>query len=177
MKKNFKKILLLSSLAFGITFAFQACKKDKDPCEDVTCLNGGTCNDGNCNCATGYEGSDCGTKANAKFVGSFKLNESCPSGSVVDYPVTISASASGANKIVIRGFGQLSCGSGDLDILATVNGRDITIDANQSFCTGLLIINSGSGTLNSSGTSISITYTYSVTGTGSETCTGTYTRV
>lgn len=45
------------------------CKKDKkggifggDPCKNVTCLNGGHCEDGTCVCATGYTGTDCGVQ-------------------------------------------------------------------------------------------------------------------
>lgn len=33
-----------------------------DPCAGVTCLNGGTCVNGSCNCTTGYTGSNCGTE-------------------------------------------------------------------------------------------------------------------
>ncbi len=31
-----------------------------DPCKNITCLNGGTCANGICNCPIGYTGSDCG---------------------------------------------------------------------------------------------------------------------
>jgi uncharacterized protein (TIGR02145 family) len=30
-----------------------------DPCEDVSCANGGVCVDGNCSCAEGWTGDDC----------------------------------------------------------------------------------------------------------------------
>jgi len=30
-----------------------------DPCEEVTCLNGGTCDDGSCDCPDGWTGTDC----------------------------------------------------------------------------------------------------------------------
>lgn len=44
----------------GLTVAFSGCKKDDiDPCEGITCLNGGTCANGQCNCPEGYSGSDC----------------------------------------------------------------------------------------------------------------------
>jgi PKD repeat protein len=33
-----------------------------DPCAGVTCLNGGTCVNGSCNCPTGYTGSNCGSE-------------------------------------------------------------------------------------------------------------------
>jgi hypothetical protein len=35
-----------------------SCKKE-DPCENVTCLNAGVCNDGTCACPTGYSGARC----------------------------------------------------------------------------------------------------------------------
>lgn len=44
---------------------FSNCSKDttlSDPCANVTCLNGGTCANGSCNCPTGFTGSDCGTR-------------------------------------------------------------------------------------------------------------------
>ncbi len=44
----------LSILLFMFLFAY-AC----DPCKDVTCLNGGTCNEGDCVCPTNYTGSSC----------------------------------------------------------------------------------------------------------------------
>jgi hypothetical protein len=49
-----KYLIFLALLCVGIS----ACKKD-DPCENITCLNGGTCANGSCNCPTGYSGSDC----------------------------------------------------------------------------------------------------------------------
>lgn len=49
------------AVTFYLTFALSSCKKEKDPCENVQCLNGGTCNDGNCNCPAGYSGSRCET--------------------------------------------------------------------------------------------------------------------
>jgi len=38
-----------------------SCKKEEpDLCEGVTCLNGGTCVNGECDCPEGYTGPDCG---------------------------------------------------------------------------------------------------------------------
>ncbi len=59
MNRLFKTALILG--AFSLLL-FASCKKDDpiDPCENITCLNGGTCVNGECNCPTGYTGPDCG---------------------------------------------------------------------------------------------------------------------
>ena len=48
---------------FLSTLVLNSCKKDDpepvDPCENVTCLNGGTCVNGACDCADGYSGPSC----------------------------------------------------------------------------------------------------------------------
>ncbi len=48
--------IFLFSAVLLIAFS-PSCSKDKD-CEG-TCLNGGVCEDGNCNCPDGYEGPNC----------------------------------------------------------------------------------------------------------------------
>ena len=50
-------------------FAITSCAKD--PCIDVTCLNGGVCDDGTCLCADWYEGEDCGTEQREKMLGEY----------------------------------------------------------------------------------------------------------
>jgi len=43
-----------------VLLLFSGCIKDK--CNDVKCLNGGTCNDGTCACPEGWEGVNCETE-------------------------------------------------------------------------------------------------------------------
>jgi hypothetical protein len=50
-------IFILTTLALLI---FSACKKD--PCDGVSCKNGGDCVNGECSCPTGFTGPDCGTR-------------------------------------------------------------------------------------------------------------------
>lgn len=64
----FKMKFLKCYFALGIllSIAFTGCKKDddpKDPCEGITCLNGGHCVNGQCLCAEGYTGADCSQQA------------------------------------------------------------------------------------------------------------------
>jgi len=54
MKKIGTFVILLAYLLLA------GCSKNNaDPCENVSCLNGGTCANGTCNCPEGFTGSDC----------------------------------------------------------------------------------------------------------------------
>lgn len=56
--KSYLILMLWGLLLLGGSFA---CKKT-DPCESKTCLNGGTCDSGNCNCTERWTGETCGTQ-------------------------------------------------------------------------------------------------------------------
>ena len=42
-----------------------------DPCQDVLCLNGGTCLEGTCLCPDFYEGADCGAEERTKYFATY----------------------------------------------------------------------------------------------------------
>jgi hypothetical protein len=62
-----KKLTQILAICTTLIFLFSACGK-KDPCEGVTCQNGGTCKDGTCQCPTGFEGQFCETASLPKAV-------------------------------------------------------------------------------------------------------------
>ena len=47
------------TLLMTATFLNSCKKENPDPCEGVTCLNGGYCTNGECVCPQGYGGADC----------------------------------------------------------------------------------------------------------------------
>ncbi len=57
-----RSVLLSSALTIGLfgVVTYSSCVKDE--CENVSCLNGGSCKDGVCKCPSGYTGSNCGTR-------------------------------------------------------------------------------------------------------------------
>ena len=59
-----KIFIFFSIVAIATTVLMvNSCKKeDPDPCEGVTCLNGGTCVNGSCSCPQGYSGPACETQ-------------------------------------------------------------------------------------------------------------------
>jgi len=63
MKKFFSVIILLIS-----TLTIQSCKKDKDPCLDIICKNGGTCVNGQCQCPDGYSGVSCSNQVTPALI-------------------------------------------------------------------------------------------------------------
>ncbi len=62
MKKNY--LMLISIVAILTTILmFNSCKKEApNPCEGVTCYNGGFCINGSCSCPQGYSGPACETQ-------------------------------------------------------------------------------------------------------------------
>lgn len=129
-----KQIHLALALALSTITVLSSCKKD-DPCDSVVCQNGGTCNDGSCACATGYEGTTCGTEIRAKFIGTYNGNFSCP-GNNSTVNMTINNSAQGITSVVFSdGFDTW---------VGTVSGSSVTI-ATQTISGGTTI--SGSGQL------------------------------
>ncbi|MBL0315977.1 MAG: calcium-binding EGF-like domain-containing protein [Flavobacteriales bacterium] len=164
--KTFSKIILMC-MTFA-ALAIVSCKKeDPDPCENVTCQNGGSCNNGSCSCATGYEGATCGTEQRAKFIGSFSASESCTSGNY-NYSFTVSNSGTGVSNVVLTNFGGVT---GTLS--ATISGSSITIPSQTIDVTGVAVTFSGSGQI--SGNIMTISYTLSANG-GSDPCTATCTK-
>ncbi len=67
MKKTLIVTLLSVLTLFGCTLYFSACKQDPCVIRATDCRNGGTCKDGECICASGYEGDSCQFKVNQKF--------------------------------------------------------------------------------------------------------------
>jgi hypothetical protein len=163
-----KSLLKIFAVLTLIVVVVSSCKKD--PCDDISCLNGGTCNDGTCACAEGYEGTTCATEERAKFLSTYSVNESCTSGPF-EYSISISTSSSGVSNVIIPNFGGYG-----VTVAATVNNSSINIP-NQTLSdgTGASATFSGSGQI--SGNILTITYNVSFNGGGSDACTMTCTKL
>lgn len=74
MMKSLVKIF--TAALFMLTIA--GC--DRKSCNDVVCDYGQNCFQGQCYCPDGYEGTDCLTQSNTKFVGSYQVSENCYNG-------------------------------------------------------------------------------------------------
>lgn len=148
-----KILSFLATAALGTTLFFASCKEDK--CKDVTCNNGGTCIDGSCECATGYEGTKCETAANLKWAGNPYAVVSCQT--PPNYNTSITAS-SDVSKIIITNIANLNLiNSNTTTVVATVSQSSVTITRQTP--TGLVGLQvEGTGTRSSNGV-ITMSYT------------------
>jgi hypothetical protein len=74
------KMLRMLGLAMALFGAMTVSSCKIDLCKNVTCQNGGTCQDGNCKCNLPWEGSRCEVDARDKFVGSWRGTTNCGDG-------------------------------------------------------------------------------------------------
>lgn len=140
-----------------------------DPCKDVTCLNAGTCVDGTCNCASGYEGDDCGTEVRAKFKGTWNVSDGCSLSGTASYQVGVS-SGSGIFDVKISNVWNSFINS----VNATISGSSISIPNQEPDNDGFTV--SGSGTISSDGNTITWSYTISDGSGATDVCTATWTK-
>lgn len=165
------KFNLLGAFAVAIALFFAGCTEDL--CKDVDCGTNGDCNEGTCVCSTGYEGTLCDAKVNAKFAGAYNLTETCnPSGAAGPYAVTVTASSTTATGLTFTGLWE-EPGSVASAEVSTSSSAAFTI-AKQSYSNGSFQIEAN-GTLNTTTNTITITYTM-FDGTGATTldnCTAT----
>lgn len=188
MKKQILNFFSIGLLATGLMM-FNGCS---DPCKDVTCENGGTCDEGTCTCATdyygddcsvycvngtgtssgctcdtGYEGTDCTTKWQDKFTGTFNVSDQCASGTYT-YQSTVTAGGTDT-EISFSNFGGFQ-----VSITGTLTSSTAFDILSQTDASSRNFV--GSGSINTSGNTITMSYTVTFSDNTTDDCTGTFTR-
>lgn len=164
--KTLKNVAFSALLCIGAftTVTYVACNSDK--CKDTVCQNGGICADGNCSCSTGYEGTLCETKVNAKYVGTYTAVETPSGGGSAGSPyiVTITADPTNPTYVLVNNLGNYGCTTGgSITFNGTTNSTTLTINDNQCGyqmnATMTYNLTSGTTTLSGSYTAIYLTTT------------------
>jgi len=144
---------ILSAFAVALVMFINACTSD--PCKDVTCLNGGTCVSGTCNCTDGYEGTDCSTEWRAKFEGTFLLSGTDNAGyTYSNLTTTVASSSTGVLKMIITVAGTYTF------TVTLTSSTTFTIDALTSGGFSY----TGQGDINGTTLSLTINQTDNATG-------------
>ncbi len=73
MKKNL--FWFLSVALLSCVLILPGC--ENDPCQDVSCGDNASCDEGICICFDGYEGDLCDQQWRDKYLGSYNVDESC----------------------------------------------------------------------------------------------------
>ena len=184
--------ILLVALMSATALSLSSCT---DECKDITCENGGTCNEGVCECAdgyfgtscetacvngtvaagacdcnAGYEGESCDIESRADMVGSYSVADACSASGTASYEVSMTTGSASADQLRVSGFWEIFVNS----VLVTVNGDDLTIAEQEPDSDGWKV--SGTGTYNENNT---ITWSYSITDpSGSvDACTATWAKL
>lgn len=126
MKKTL--LALATTLTLGASaFFITSCGTD-DPCAKVECGTHGTCNEGTCDCATGYEqdtNGRCDLTWTSKFAGKYTCKDKCTDSkgtvSTYDYEATISE-LSTLKNIEITNFAGFA-----------LTSKAITLDSKTTF--------------------------------------------
>jgi hypothetical protein len=154
--KSIRNIALSALLTLGAFSAVTYTSCNKDECKDVVCQNGGSCVDGTCQCATGYEGTNCETEIRTKFVKTWTAKDTEVGGPAL--PVYTSPISKGAavTDVLISDFSDEYFIN---DVKATISGNTITIPSQTPDNDNYKV--SGTGTYNA--TDKKITWTYTIT--------------
>ncbi|GAB5539722.1 MAG: hypothetical protein Salg2KO_18250 [Salibacteraceae bacterium] len=188
-----KKInLLMVALIGAMTLTLTSC----DECKDVTCDNGGVCEegvcqctdnffgdacevecvngsyaDGTCTCDAGYEGEACTVLSREDMIGTYSGNDACSSTGASDsYNSSVAASSASDEGVLITGLWD---GFFINNITGTVDGDVITMPNQEPDSDGYTI--EGTGTYSDGTISWSFTVTETTTNTVDQ-CTMTATK-
>ena len=89
MKARFQSLLytaLVVTTGF-LSSTLTSCEPEK--CKTIVCAHGGTCDDGNCVCPTGYEGPQCETVNRNRFMGIWIVTENGTISNAAQYAVSV----------------------------------------------------------------------------------------
>lgn len=166
-------------MLFGATTVLTSC--NPDPCKDVVCNNGGTCDlDGNCVCPSGFEGTNCDTKSNTVFTGTnLTGDDGCvtnPVGQSYDHTANFVADPAIGNALNIEGLGGYTCIvsglASPLIVPVIIDKGNVTVNFNSC---GYVI--TGTGKVETIGTVKKMTINYTAKyGTLTDVCTVVYTK-
>jgi hypothetical protein len=116
-------------------------------------------------CDEGYEGDDCKTEIRAKFLGSWKGNDLCTTGTYSDITVVLTGGSSSVTNVVLSNLGGFGATE---TVVATLNSAGALEISNASISGGRTI----TGLITSSGSALNFSYTVKAVGQPDDVCAG-----
>ena len=153
------RITLLLLTAF---FAITGCQQD--PCEAVACQNGGTCQEGVCNCPEGFEGDNCEVFDGLQFLGTYSGNYAGCFDVPAEHRVIIEQVPGEAAKIRLYNLGDYACPGGELVVEAEIASNQVTIPEQNVDCGVITYTIRGEGAFEAGKISLGFSNTYDAGG-------------
>ena len=147
-----------------ITAILIGCKTN--PCDTVSCQNGGICNeeDGTCSCPDGFEGDFCQNFIIQKFLGTYQVDYQGCLATTPSHVVTIEQVPDASNKIYINNLGDYACPDSEIKIEALINGTEITIESQELNCGPIVYTFVGTGNFDGTSLTLQFQVSYEVDG-------------
>ena len=153
-KQNVRRFLPL--VLVGMLGFLAACEKDL--CKDLSCENGGSCVEGECQCPDGFNGNFCESFDLQRFFGTYDITyEGCFTTSE-NHNVSLEQIPGESSRFLIHNLGDYECPAGKLTIEAQANANTIEIEKQTIDCGPIAYTFEGSGTF-ASGSSVSLSFT------------------
>jgi hypothetical protein len=152
-------VLACAAIFGGVVLLSPSCMPDK--CKTIVCANGGVCNDGVCNCVSGYTGTTCDTVCRDKFLGIWNVTETGTATGARSYSLKIEKDTFVTGVVIINMYNYFTPIKGIIHL-------DTIIIPNQQK-QGHVVV--GTGYITTSklyGENGSITVSYEVTDTATE---------
>lgn len=154
-------LALIALVTVLLTFA--ACQQD--PCEEVSCQNGGVCMEGTCDCPEGFTGDQCESFESSEFLGTYAASYDCiqvaPNHRV---DIQLKSLADTLTQLELLQLGDYECPNGVLSVSASVSLNQLTIPSQQIDCGGIVYNVEGSGELQGGRLTLSFTNRYDAGG-------------
>lgn len=124
MKARLKSAVLsaVGVLAIFSAVTFASC--NAEPCDAIACAYGGTCNEGECICPSGYEGTHCEIVTKDKFIGVWTVFEDGTVTMPAQYEVNIKSGDGNTDIIISNFYNRFPPGE---NVFGRVEGDSITI--------------------------------------------------
>jgi len=120
--KPMRNIFLAAFLTIIVVTAVSYTACNKNHCSNVVCMNQGVCDNGNCVCPVGFEGSRCETLSRDKFIYTYNGGDTCGTAGYRQYPIYLLAVTSNPRELTMK------------DFLANLNDSAIcTMESTDSF--------------------------------------------